>query len=105
MAELNTKLKKTISERDLLIREYKGFKDTNAKMDVDLKATKDSLHTKTQSSEALTREVEHLKAHIKTLGSSPHTTDNTSAEKNDLINVRIDFLLIRSFPFDFIYFV
>merc|ERR1712154_160987 len=33
VTELNTKLKKTISERDLLIREYKNVKDNNTKVE------------------------------------------------------------------------
>merc|ERR1712142_582441 len=43
VTELQSKLKKTISERDLLIREYKNVKDSNTKMEAELKATKESL--------------------------------------------------------------
>merc|ERR1712136_308412 len=40
VTELNSKLKKTVSERDLLIREYKNVKDSNTKMESELKETK-----------------------------------------------------------------
>merc|ERR1712142_775610 len=43
VTELQGKLKKTISERDLLIREYKNVKDSNTRMEAELKATKESL--------------------------------------------------------------
>merc|ERR1711915_514615 len=46
VTELNGKLKKTISERDLLIREYKNVKDSNTKMEAELKETKQTLETK-----------------------------------------------------------
>merc|ERR1712062_699545 len=45
VTELQSKLKKTISERGLLIREYKNVKDSNTKMEAELKATKESLET------------------------------------------------------------
>lgn len=41
VTELNSKLKKTISERDLLIREYKNVKDGSTKMEAELKETKE----------------------------------------------------------------
>merc|ERR1712142_168606 len=43
VTELQGKLKKTISERDLLIREYKNVKDSNTRMEAERKATKESL--------------------------------------------------------------
>jgi len=46
VTELQSKLKKTISERDLLIREYKNVKDSNTKMEAELKETKQTLETK-----------------------------------------------------------
>merc|ERR1712142_123869 len=46
VTELASKLKKTISERDLLIREYKNVKDSNTKMEGELKETKLTLETK-----------------------------------------------------------
>merc|ERR1712180_47080 len=53
VTELNSKLKKTISERDLLIREYKNVKDSNTKMESELKETKQSLETKDKEIEQL----------------------------------------------------
>merc|ERR1719495_2632437 len=53
VAELNGKLKKTISERDLLIREYKNVKDSNTKMESELKETKQNLETKDKEIEQL----------------------------------------------------
>jgi len=55
VTELNSKLKKTISERDLLIREYKNVKDSNTKMESELKETKLNLETKD-------KEIEQMKA-------------------------------------------
>lgn len=54
VSELNNKLKKTISERDLLIREYKNVKDSNTKMEGELKE-------KTQTIEEKNKEIEQLK--------------------------------------------
>lgn len=47
VTELNTKLKKTISERDLLIREYKNVKDNNSKVEAELKETKETVEKMT----------------------------------------------------------
>ena len=41
--EVNSKLKKTISERDLLIREYKKSKDSVAKFEISVKEKDDQL--------------------------------------------------------------
>merc|ERR1712168_1569465 len=53
VTELASKLKKTISERDLLIREYKNVKDSNTKMEGELKETKHTLETKEKEIEQL----------------------------------------------------
>jgi len=53
VTELASKLKKTISERDLLIREYKNVKDSNTKMEGELKETKHTLETKDKEIEQL----------------------------------------------------
>merc|ERR1712212_1208002 len=37
ITDLNAKLKKTLSERDLLIREYKNVKDSNTKLEAEVK--------------------------------------------------------------------
>jgi len=62
LAELNSKLKKTISERDLLIREYKSIKDSNTKMEAELKETKETLEKNLLNSDGLKKEIEQLKA-------------------------------------------
>merc|ERR1711890_186100 len=87
LAELAAKLKKTISERDLLIREYKNVKDHSTKMEVELNATKQSLLTKTQDSQTLAAEIEKLKANITKLEEPSTNTvcENGSAEKDELI--------------------
>jgi len=54
VTELSSKLKKTISERDLLIREYKNVKDSNTKMEGELK---EKIQTLTEKE----KEIEQLK--------------------------------------------
>ena len=64
-----------MSERDLLIREYKSMKDNKSKLDAELKSTKDSLATKTESSDALTLEITQLKERIAIMGGSDGKDD------------------------------
>jgi len=70
VTELQSKLKKTISERDLLIREYKNVKDSNTKMEAELKETKQTLETKDT-------EISQMKEQINT------TTATTTADTGE----------------------
>jgi len=74
VTELNSKLKKTISERDLLIREYKNVKDSNTKMESELKETKQSLETKE-------KEIEQMK----TIAAATTTEPAVNGEKDATI--------------------
>lgn len=85
LADLNAKLKKTVSERDLLIREYKSMKDNHTKLDAELKSTKDTLAAKLQSSDVLMKEIEQLKA---AKPSSPDATDKDAEIKK--LNIEIE---------------
>jgi len=75
VTELQSKLKKTISERDLLIREYKNVKDSNTKMEAELKETKQTLETKDT-------EISQMKEQINT---ATATTTADTGEKEAVI--------------------
>jgi len=86
VSELNTKLKKTISERDLLIREYKNVKDNSTKMEAELNETKQSLLSKTQDSQRLSEEIDQLKGKITNVGTpTNNAVANDTTDKDELI--------------------
>ena len=74
LTELNSKLKKTISERDLLIREYKNVKDSNTAMEKELTSSKLLVENKD-------KEIEQLKAQTTT------TTPVANGDKDAEIKV------------------
>merc|ERR1719495_2457576 len=78
VAELNGKLKKTISERDLLIREYKNVKDSNTKMESELKETKQNLESKD-------KEIEQIKVELTTAKAASTTEPVVNGEKDAVI--------------------
>jgi len=78
VTELNGKLKKTISERDLLIREYKNVKDSNTKMESELKETKQNLETKD-------KEIEQMKVELTTAKAASTTEPVVNGEKDAVI--------------------
>jgi len=88
VTELASKLKKTISERDLLIREYKNVKDSNTKMEGELKETKQTLETKD-------KEIEQLK--------TATTTEPVVNGDKDVIQNELWFALPRRLQWEFEY--
>merc|ERR1712002_984246 len=78
VTELNSKLKKTISERDLLIREYKNVKDSNTKMEGELKE-------KIQSLEEKDKEIEQMKEQLTTATAAPTTTEPVVNGEKDAV--------------------
>jgi len=77
VTELSSKLKKTISERDLLIREYKNVKDSNTKMEGELKEKIQALTEKE-------KEVEELKTAATTTTEPAVNGDKDTVIQNEM---------------------
>ena len=85
MDEVNSKLKKTISERDLLIREYKKSKDSVAKFEVSVKETDNKL---AGIADVHKKELKKLQDQVIALESTSKVSGKGDKEKDKIIAVR-----------------
>jgi len=84
--DLNSKLKKTISERDLLIREHKTLKDKNGKSDSELKKAKEEQEKeKKELANNHAKEMKKLKDQLTALENTSKTSGKGDKEKDEVI--------------------
>ena len=82
--ELNSKLKKTVSERDLLIREFKTLKEKHAQQEKDVSAVEAAKKT-LKDQHAV--ELKKLQDQVFTLTSSSPSKGKGDKQKDELIEV------------------
>ncbi|XP_057315368.1 ribosome-binding protein 1-like isoform X2 [Hydractinia symbiolongicarpus] len=82
VTDLNAKLKKTISERDLLIREYKAMKDTKTSLETNLKKATQDAKTNTETHQ---KEIKKLKDQLTAAENTSKSSGKSDKEKDKLI--------------------
>lgn len=86
VTDLNAKLKKTISERDLLIREYKAMKDTKTSLETNLKKAAQDTKTNVETHQ---KEIKRLKDQLTAAENTSKSSGKSDKEKDKLIGVRL----------------
>lgn len=84
LADLNAKLKKTISERDLLIREYKSVKDKSSKMEETIKSSNADSDA---AAVAHKKELKKLQDQLTAIENASKASGKGDKEKDKLIGV------------------
>lgn len=82
--DLNAKLKKTISERDLLIREYKAIKEKSGKMEETINNSKAEAEATAATHK---KELKKLQDQVTALENTSKTSGKGDKEKDKLIGV------------------